>query len=447
MSIVVDAVTALRARLERGATGVISVTMTQRLTTSMLLGMSRSFADHAPRTVFIDAGSESPAATIGVGVAATVDIVASATDAQHAVRQLLSQDARRVVLLAVPFAPSAATSSRAVCVPRLWLRQRAGEAMPELAVDVGDGHVDAALSLLQALLEAPAPRVAHARRPFARVDAPDQRGHADAVAEALAAIDRGDVSKVVLARRSTIATGPVRGVHLDDLLAGLLRRERRGTAYLVVNDGDGDGDAFFGCSPERLCIRRHRRLDVDALAGTAARGADDDDDDVLAERLRSDGKERREHAAVVDAVVGAVRPLSSTIDVPGAPDVVRLGRVQHLHTPISAQLLDDAPVFAALHPTPAVAGTPRDAATALIARLEPFARGLYAGFVGVADADGEHLTVALRCGHAHDDVVDVYAGSGLVEGAVAEREWLELERKAGLVLDVLHDQLGEPAHG
>ena len=244
---------------------------------------------------------------------------------------------------------------------------------------------------------------------------------------------------MVLARRSTLSTGPVRGTQLDDVLAGLLQREQRGTAYLVVNDA-GD-DAFFGCSPERLCVRRGRHLDVDALAGTAARGHDNVDDEALAQRLRTVGKERREHAAVVDAVVSALRPLSASLDFAHDPAVVRLGRVQHLHTSICARLVDDAPVFAALHPTPAVAGTPRAAAVSLLQTLEPFARGLYAGFIGVADAGGEDLTVALRCGRAHDDVVDVYAGSGLVAGAVAQREWFELERKAALMFDVLHDVL------
>ncbi len=470
MNALVDAVTALLHRLDTATTGVVSIELNQRLTTSMLLLTMRSFADAGPRMALIDASTDSPAATIGIGVAATIT-AATATDAQNAVRQILSQDQRRVVLLAVPFAP-ASTPSRSVWAPRLWWRQGpTGNAV--VGVDIADGDVDAARMLLIHELRAarstsPLARKAgeglgvrapssvttskindnnsndnnnDAQRSLPRTDVPDRIGHKDAVHDALAAIDRGEVSKVVLARQSTIALA-MHGSQRDDVLAGLLAREQRGTAYLIVDDAD---NAFFGCSPEQLCVRRGRRLSVDALAGTAARGRDDVDDGEIADRLRADGKERREHAAVVDAVVEALRPLSVVLDVASAPDIVRLGRVQHLYTPIAATLVDDAPVFDALHPTPAVAGTPRTAAVSLIAVLEPFVRGLYAGFVGVADADGETLTVSLRCGFAHDDVVEVYAGSGLVAGAVAEREWLELDRKASLMLEVLADVGGHDA--
>ncbi|HEY1100210.1 MAG TPA: isochorismate synthase, partial [Myxococcota bacterium] len=383
-------------------------------------------------------------ATIAFGVAAIGE-----GPPARAVQALLSSSRERIVMVAAPFTPSAAAArTKSAWVPRVWLRQGSdGDAT--LGVDVVDGDVGAATQLLDVAFQ-PAPPTPLPPRgrgaqklPFARTDLPDRAGHAAAVDDVLATIARGEASKIVLARRTRLEVA-VRGDAVDDVLAGLLARESRGTAYLFV---DGS-DAFFGCSPERLCVRRGRTLEVDALAGTAPRGTTAADDDVLARRLLEDGKERREHAAVVEAITAVLAPLSAQLDVPSTPRLVRLGRVQHLHTPITATLVDDAPVFAALHPTPAIAGTPRDVAVAAIARLEPFPRGRYAGYVGVADVDGETLTVALRCAHAHDEVtggvVDVFAGSGLVDGAVAEREWLELERKASLMLDVIADVVGDP---
>ncbi len=431
---VVDAASALLRRLDHADAAAVAVIELPRVSRAALLQTFRSGVGLDNRVALIDAGKDEPAATVAFGVADTVESDGSAATAQRSLQTILARNDERVVLLAVPFTPSSSSSSspRTVWVPRVWLRQGAvGPA--SLGVDVIDGDVAAAVHVLRMVIAGGDTAVVSApSRSLARVDVPDRVGHAAAVDDVLATIARGEATKIVLARRTTLSAS-LRGTQVDEVLSGLLAREQRGTAYVFV---DGDA-AFFGCSPERLCVRRGRQLDVDALAGTAPRGATADDDDAFAKRLRADGKERREHGAVVDAIVMALRPLSTQLEVAEAADLVRLGHVQHLHTPVRAVLVDDAPVFAALHPTPAVAGTPRDVAIAAIARLEPFSRGLYAGFVGVADRWGEQLTVALRCGRAHDDVVDVYAGSGLVAGADAAREWLELERKAALVIDVV----------
>jgi isochorismate synthase EntC len=83
----------------------------------------------------------------------------------------------------------------------------------------------------------------------------------------------------------------------------------------------------------------------------------------------------------------------------------------------------------ALHPTPAVCGTPRDAAHALIARDEP-ERGWYAGAIGWMDGHGDgELAVALRAALAEERRVLVWAGAGIVEGSDAALELAEVEAK------------------
>ena len=133
------------------------------------------------------------------------------------------------------------------------------------------------------------------------------------------------------------------------------------------------------------------------------------------------------------SVLETLRPLASRVQAPEVPVVVRLRQLQHLYTPVSAELDDDLPVFLRLHPTPAVAGVPRERALDCIAALEGFSRGLYAGVVGVIDAEGEDLRVALRCAQIQVDDegadVCVYVGSGIVRGSDPAREWRELDRK------------------
>ena len=121
------------------------------------------------------------------------------------------------------------------------------------------------------------------------------------------------------------------------------------------------------------------------------------------------------------------------------PQLVRHGR-SHLHTPITAETggLSALALADQLHPTPAVAGLPRREAMAWLRTLEPFERGGYAAPFGWIDHAGDaELRVAIRCGHARGQRLDLTAGAGLVRGSIAERELQEV----GLKLAVLADQL------
>jgi menaquinone-specific isochorismate synthase len=115
--------------------------------------------------------------------------------------------------------------------------------------------------------------------------------------------------------------------------------------------------------------------------------------------------------------------------------------VQHLHSPISAQLPTSVHILdlvARLHPTPAVGGTPREPAVAAIARLESFNRGLYAGPQGWVDyRGGGEFLVGLRSALIDGPTATVYAGAGIVAGSKPEKEFAETELKFKALLEVL----------
>jgi menaquinone-specific isochorismate synthase len=119
----------------------------------------------------------------------------------------------------------------------------------------------------------------------------------------------------------------------------------------------------------------------------------------------------------------------------------RLANVQHLHTPISAELGDRVRLLdalAALHPTPAVGGTPQREAVARIRELEGFPRGLYAGAIGWMNArDGGEFFVGLRSALVAGAGARVYAGAGIVAGSTPEKEFAETELKFMAILDAL----------
>jgi salicylate biosynthesis isochorismate synthase len=123
------------------------------------------------------------------------------------------------------------------------------------------------------------------------------------------------------------------------------------------------------------------------------------------------------------------------------PSVVRVANIQHLATPIRAQLaqpLDAIALAGLLHPTPAVGGEPGAVAARMIPALEGLDRGWYAGAVGWIDATGDgEFSVALRCALLRGPTAHLYAGCGIVRDSDPAAELAETEVKFGALLPVL----------
>jgi isochorismate synthase EntC len=177
------------------------------------------------------------------------------------------------------------------------------------------------------------------------------------------------------------------------------------------------------------------------MAGSVARGTNEADDDRLARQLEESAKDHAEHRLVSNFVVEALRPFSRSVEA-RAPEVVRFTNIQHLATTVTAELADPATgaldLAAALHPTPAVGGWPRQAADALIDELEGLERGWYAGAVGWIDGRGDgEFAVALRCGLLWEDGARLYAGVGVMPDSDPTRELEETELKFKALLMAL----------
>jgi len=124
------------------------------------------------------------------------------------------------------------------------------------------------------------------------------------------------------------------------------------------------------------------------------------------------------------------------------PELLGTANVWHLATPFSGRLHDPSvtalDLVAALHPTPAVCGTPREEAREALAELEPIDRGCYAGPVGWMDADGDgEWAIALRCAEITGTTARLFAGAGIVADSVPEEELDETEAKFRALLDSL----------
>jgi isochorismate synthase len=286
------------------------------------------------------------------------------------------------------------------------------------------------LELTHAGVRAPAARrldVTSVRNPLAWTAAVEAAGKR---------LRAGDADKVVLARE-VLARGD--GV----VSAGAVARSLRAAypscfTYLVTG---ADGTAFAGASPELLVRRSGRRAYSQPMAGSVARGANEADDERLARQLEESAKDNAEHRLASEFVVEALRPFSRTVEA-RAPEVVRFTNIQHLATAVTAELTDPAAgaleLAAALHPTPAVGGWPREAADALIDELEGLERGWYAGAVGWIDPRGDgEFAIALRCGLLWEDGARLYAGVGVMPDSDPARELEETELKFKALLMAL----------
>lgn len=257
-----------------------------------------------------------------------------------------------------------------------------------------------------------------------------------AVARALKRIEAGEFSKIVLARAQTLTAAMP--FHPLEVLNGLRQRFPECYAFSVAN---GRGQSFIGASPERLVRVSKGVLETEALAGSIRRGAGASDDAALAAALQHSEKDLHEHRLVLEAVTARLRQLGLTPEHAPQPGLRRLANVQHLHTPVRAPLGERVrllQVVAALHPTPAVGGTPQAAAVARIRELEGFPRGLYAGALGWINArGGGEFFVGLRSALIDGTTARVYAGAGIVAGSAPEKEFAETELKFKAMLDAL----------
>jgi salicylate biosynthesis isochorismate synthase len=326
-------------------------------------------------------------------------------------------------------------------LPELSLARRGDEArLTVTAVLDGDEAAQAVLHRLRARVESLAPATMPLFDPdpleSARVAGAAPPEHFEsAVAQAVERIRAGEIEKVVLAREVRVhAPAAIDPAPLYDALRAAFPACY---CYLV-----GTPElAFVGASPELLVRRDGARAQTVALAGTTRRSADPAVDDLLGEQLMRGTKEREEQAIVTRRIERTLRPVSVWVAAADEPVLVKVLNVQHLGTPIRAQLAEPVPcveLAGMLHPTPAVGGEPRDRAVRLIPALEGLDRGWYAGTVGWTDLseDGE-FCVAIRCALLRDRVAHLYAGNGIVRDSVPADELAETEVKLQALLPLL----------
>jgi isochorismate synthase len=326
-------------------------------------------------------------------------------------------------------------------MPELCLHRAGGQTHLTLCALAGAG-VDVGAS--SARLRARVAALQDARLPLADPNLTDEARISSvlpperfegSVAQAVERIRAGELDKVVLARE-VVVHAP--NAHEPAALYGALRELFPSCFCVCLGSPEA---AFLSASPELLVRRGGAGATTVALAGSTRRSADPSVDDHLGEQLARSTKDRREHEIVVRRIERALGPYSVWVEAAREPGLVKVANIQHLATPIHAQLSQPrsaVELAGILHPTPAVGGEPRDRALAVIDELEALDRGWYAGPVGWMDAaeDGE-FCVAIRSALLRDRTAHLFAGNGIVGDSDPEAELAETEVKLDALLPLI----------
>jgi len=256
-----------------------------------------------------------------------------------------------------------------------------------------------------------------------------------AVREAKEAILAGEIYQVVLSQRWT---APLDCDPFDVYCALRTLNPSPYLFYLETREA-----AIFGASPEMLVRFRGGIAETRPIAGTIRRGANAEEDEALAARLRADPKERAEHVMLVDLArndLGRVCEIGS-VEVTRSADVERYSHVQHLVSEVRGTLAPgkrSTDLLASCFPAGTLAGAPKIRAMELIDELECCRRGIYGGAVGYLDHSGNlDMAIAIRTAVVEKGVCRIQAGAGVVADSVPENEYREAESKAEALFEAV----------
>ena len=311
----------------------------------------------------------------------------------------------------------------------LWLPAREQEREFEAELRAAEAALDA--------LQPEAPLPALTKQPWQRRDLPGPAQWQTLVGQVTAPDFQARTPKVVLSRESLLA-GEESGSPLCPWSL-LTQWARHAQECFHFGFQFSPEQSFIACSPERLYRRERGHLFTEALAGTIRRSGDEATDAALAAELLADSKNRLENRLVHADILSRLAPLTTRTSLT-EPRILKLRLLQHLKCDIEAELqpgVCDWQLLAALHPTPAVGGAPREAALAFIREYEPYQRGWYAGACGMLSRETSEFSVAIRSARITARGISLFAGAGIVAGSQPAAEWAELDNKIANVLSLL----------
>jgi isochorismate synthase len=230
------------------------------------------------------------------------------------------------------------------------------------------------------------------------------------------------IKKAVYSRIKSIEFDPN---NVFELFNQLTEQYQNALVYLISDPTIG---TWLGASPELLFNSQKGIGKTIALAGTK----------VIEDKSDWREKEKEEQAIVSSFIYDILKAQNmSEIKMTG-PYESSAGPIKHLKSDFTFQISGSISEFIKqLHPTPAVAGFPKEKALTLINESEQHQRDLYSGILGRYDREGHKLYVNLRCCQLTAGKMHLYLGGGFTQNSKAAEEWQETENKSKTLLDLV----------
>lgn len=254
-----------------------------------------------------------------------------------------------------------------------------------------------------------------------------ENAHIGLVSKAIQEIKETETQKIVISRKEKIN---VQNIDFINVFRRLLESYPAAMTYMWFHPETG---LWIGATPETLVKIENGMFYTMSLAATRPY------EGTL--EVEWNDKEYKEQSLVTDYIAERLQNVSSNFQIHDR-ETIQAGNVVHLRTLLTGQISDEPigvrAVIEALHPTPAVCGMPRAAATAFILKEEGYDRKYYTGFLGEINKDNRsELFVNLRCMEVEDTAVYIYVGGGITEASIPEKEWEETKLKTRTLKNVL----------
>lgn len=266
---------------------------------------------------------------------------------------------------------------------------------------------------------------------------PESDEWAKMISEATRLFKRSELEKIVLHRKKIFTyDSPIEMMVLFREVYDANKNSSHFTVYNQLNYME----AFISLTPERLFTLKGQKLETVSLAGSIARGTDEESDLELEKILTTSDKLSREHNIVTKAIEEKLRPVLSELTI-SPLFTMKLPYIQHRQAKITGVLKETTTVLELidrLHPTPAVGGIPQEIAKVKILEIEKEKRGYYAGPVGVLSQTFFEIAVGIRSAMILGQNLTIYGGAGIVDGSIPEEEWNETGTKMQPFIKVIN---------
>ncbi|MCF2497245.1 chorismate-binding protein [Dyadobacter chenhuakuii] len=257
---------------------------------------------------------------------------------------------------------------------------------------------------------------------------------------AVSAIRQGQFKKVVLSRTKDLAYSE----NFQPAKAFCKLAKVYPHAFVSLVNLPDQNELWLGASPESL-VRQDSNGTFRTMSLAGTQNARNDAGELIPKfDIRWGEKEIEEHALVSRYIVECFKKIRLREYTETGPKTVLAGNLYHLRTDFEVDTATlNFPELASvmlklLHPTSAVCGVPKLPSLQFLTEIEGYDRSFYSGFIGPAQVGGDtNLFVNLRTVRFKDGKATFFAGAGITEDSIPEREWEETEMKCDTLLKVI----------